>query len=523
MPAAAATLADALPPHPGRVLVLGCEELHYLPVRLAEALVARGLDVEVGATSRSPLVARDVPGYPVRSALAFAAHDDALGDGPERYAYGLGAPGAGRYDTVVVVVDAAGWTPALRRADGLLPRLSTVAGQIVVAVAPCRAPRPAQVRPSGSLVAARRGPEFGTFAPDEVGWLLSDLSGLPLETPPAEREDALRTGRDHYSQSLPQERAPSPEYAELVVEALGRSAAAVAAAVGVLTDRLLARYGPGAVLVSLARAGTPVGVLVRRWAARVRGVVLPHYAMSVIRGRGLDRAALAALTAGHDPASLVFVDGWTGSGGILDEVRADTARYARETGTVLDPTVAVLADPAHGTPLYGTREDLLIPQALLNAPVSGLVSRTVARADLLAPGAYHGAKFYAGLADVDRTATFLDAISSCFPTPDTVPPPEVPGVSTADCRGPRYLAGFAEGSEMGSGQRLRAGLGETMRALLRRDPVAIYVLPDAGADLDPVRRLCHERGVPVRPLPSRLAGVASPYRCVGVLRDRNPR
>ncbi|MEJ2860211.1 phosphoribosyltransferase domain-containing protein [Actinomycetospora flava] len=510
VPGAAAALADVLGTRPGRVLVLGCEELHYLPVRLAEALAARGVDVEIGATSRSPLVARDVPGYPVRSVLAYAAHDHALGHAPERYVYGVGE---GRHDTVVVVVDAAARTPALRGADGLLPRLAAITGRVVEAVVPCRPPRPA----AGPVVAARRGPGFGSFARDEVGWLLSDLDGHALETPTAAREDAISAGTS-YAASLPVERGPSPRYARVVARALERSAEPVAAAVGVLADRLLARRGSGAVLVSLARAGTPVGVLVRRWAARVRGVALPHYALSVVRGRGLDRAALGALLAAHDPAALVLLDGWTGAGGIADEVRADLDRYARETGTVVDPTVAVLADPAHRSPLYGTREDLLVPQACLNATVSGLVSRTVARADLLGPGAYDGAKFYAGLAVGDRTAAFLDVVSDRFPARAPLPPPG----AAPDGRGARYLAALAaERGDLGGGcRRLRGGVGETLRVLLRRDPAGVLLAPDAGPELDPVRRLCAERGVPSRPLPACAGGIASPYRCVGVLRDR---
>ncbi|MFC5139348.1 phosphoribosyltransferase domain-containing protein [Actinomycetospora rhizophila] len=509
VPGAAAALAAALGPRPGRVLVLGCEELHYLPVRLAEALAGRGLDVEVGATSRSPLVARDVPGYPVRSALAYAAHDHALGHAPERYVYGVGA---GHYDTVVVVVDAAARTPALRRPDGLLPRLGALAGCVVEAVVPCRPPRPA----AGPVVATRRGPGFGTFAPDEVGWLLSDLAGHALETPTAAREAAIAAGTS-YAATLPVERVPSPRYARVVARALERSAEPVAAAVGVLADRVLARHGPGAVLVSLARAGTPVGVLVRRWAARVRGIALPHYAMSVVRGRGLDRAALDALVAAHDPAALVLVDGWTGAGGIVDEIRADLARYAGETGTVVDPTVAVLADPAHRSALYGTRDDLLVPQACLNATVSGLVSRTVARADLLGPGAYDGARFYAGLAAGDRTAAFLDVVSDRFP--GSAPP--VPPATAPDRRGARFLAALAADADLGGGERrLRGGVGETLRVLLRRDPAVVLLARDAGPDLDPVRRLCAERGVTTRPLPAHAGGIASPYRCVGVLRTR---
>ena len=517
IPGAAATLADALGPRPGRVLVLGCEELHYLPLRLAETLAAGGADVHLAATTRSPLVARDVAGYPVRSGLAFAAHDVALGHAPERYVYGLGAHGRGLYDTVVLVVDAAARTPVLRRPDGLLSRLGAVTARIVEAALPCRGPGSAGPPVRMQAAAARRGPEFGSFARDEVGWLLSDLSAVALETPTAEREAALGTGRLHYSQSLPQEPVPAPAYERVVARALERSAAPVAGAVGVLADRVLALRGRGAVLVSLARAGTPVGVLVRRWAARVRGVVLPHYAMSVLRGRGLDRAALDALVAAHDPAALVLVDAWTGAGGIVDEVAADLARYARETGVVVDPTVAVLADPAHRATLYGSREDLLVPQACLNATVGGLVSRTVDRPDLLPPGSYQGAKSYPGLAGVDRTATFLDAVSAHFPTgrPPAAALPSDPG---DDARGPRYLAALAVDLGVTDPRRLRPGIGETTRALLRRDPGAVHLAPDAGPDLDPVRHLCAERGVPIRPLPDPVAGLRSPYRCVGVLR-----
>ncbi|GAA4896363.1 cysteine protease StiP domain-containing protein [Actinomycetospora straminea] len=506
VPGAASVVAEALGPDAGRVLVLGCEELHYLPVRLAEALEARGWAVEVAATTRSPLVARDGAGYAVREARAFAAHDQALAHAPERYVYGVGA---GRYDAVVVVVDAAARTPALRAPDGLFAHLGAVVPRVVEAVVPCRPPRPAQRRP---VVAARRGPAFGTFAPGEVGWLLSDLSGHALEMPTDVREAALAAGA-HYADALPPEPAPSAAYARVVARAVERAAPGVAAAVGVLAERVLAQRGPGVVLVSLARAGTPVGVLVRRWAAWARGVALPHYAVSVVRGRGLDRAALDALVAAHHPSSLVLLDGWTGAGGIVDEVRRDLAAYARETGVVVDPTVAVLADPAHRTPLCGTREDLLVPHACLNATASGLVSRTVDRPDLVVPGAHHGAQVHRELAAVDRTAAVLDAVTACFGSST----PSAP-VAAPDGRGARYLAALARDLSLPGERRLRAGVGETSRTLLRRDPAAVLVARDAGPELDPVRRLCAERGVPTRPLPDHADGIASPYRCVAVLR-----
>ncbi len=48
---------------------------------------------------------------------------------------------------------------------------------------------------------------------------------------------------------------------------------------------ILAERGTEAVLVSLARAGTPVGILMRRWARYAHGLDLPHYAVSIVRAR----------------------------------------------------------------------------------------------------------------------------------------------------------------------------------------------------------------------------------------------
>ena len=171
-----------------------------------------------------------------------------------------------------------------------------------------------------------RGPAFSSYAPDEVGWLLQDLSDVELEAPTEEREEAIQSGGAHYAESLPVEYQPSAEYQELFHAALDASAARIAQAVGAVTETVLAERSPRpGRSVSLARAGTPVGVLMRRWARHRHGLDLPHYAVSIVRGRGIDANALRWLAAHHDPADVVFVDGWTGKGAITREL-ADAAR-----------------------------------------------------------------------------------------------------------------------------------------------------------------------------------------------------
>src|SRR5207244_954147 len=119
----------------------------------------------------------------------------------------------------------------------------------------------------------------------------------------------------------------------------------------------------------------------------------------------------------YRPEQLRFVDGWTGKGAIADELATAVASYVarRPQAAGLDPELAVLADPGSCTTLYGTRDDFLIPSACLNSTVSGLVSRTVLRDDLIRPGMFHGAKYYAELADQDVSNVFLDVVTDAFP------------------------------------------------------------------------------------------------------------
>ncbi|WP_262366519.1 phosphoribosyltransferase family protein, partial [Streptomyces sp. WAC05950] len=67
LPDLAAQLTAALGTEPGRVLVLGNEELMYAPLRLAKALEEAGpaREVRFSTTTRSPVLAVDDPGYAI--------------------------------------------------------------------------------------------------------------------------------------------------------------------------------------------------------------------------------------------------------------------------------------------------------------------------------------------------------------------------------------------------------------------------------------------------------------------------
>ncbi|MFB7195452.1 MULTISPECIES: phosphoribosyltransferase domain-containing protein [unclassified Streptomyces] len=551
LPAMAARLAAPMG-DARRVLVLGFEELMYAPLALARE-VEKGTQAQVrySTTTRSPVLAVDDPGYAIRTRLVFPAHDDPA-DGPgERYAYNVAG---GDFDAIVAVVDSAADTPQLHAPDGLLARLAEHTPRVLLAVVPSYVPdraaptqtvpdraaptqavperavpakplperaAPAKAAPERPLVPPKlpeplRGPAFSSYAPDEVGWLLQDLSDVELEAPTEEREEAIQGGGAHYAESLPVEYQPSAEYQALFQSALEVSAARIAQAVGVVTETVLAERSPRPVLVSLARAGTPVGVLMRRWAQARRGLDLPHYAVSIVRGRGIDANALRWLAAHHDPADVVFVDGWTGKGAITRELAEALKEFPG-----FDPEIAVLADPGSCVRTYGTREDFLIPSACLNSTVSGLISRTVLRADLVGPNDFHGGKFYRELAEADVSTHFLDTIEARFDEVADAVDAQVKEMLSAD-RAPTWegwaaVERISEEYEIHDVNLVKPGVGETTRVLLRRVPWKILARTGAGADLDHVRLLAEQRGVPVEEV------AELPYTCVGLIHPKYTR
>lgn len=138
-----AALAD-LPGDPSlarRVLVLGTEELMYLPLRVAMDLVGLGHQVRFQSTTRSPVHALDEPGYPIRRRIDFRRRPDDGGDAPvDRLVYNAVFPsgpaltaGDAPVDEadVVVVVDDGYETPV---PDGLSRSLARATGRPVLAV-----------------------------------------------------------------------------------------------------------------------------------------------------------------------------------------------------------------------------------------------------------------------------------------------------------------------------------------------------------------------------------------------------
>lgn len=104
--------------------------------------------------------------------------------------------------------------------------------------------------------------KMGSYPEQDVTFLLKDLSSIEMEKSTEERERSIQSGA-HYSEMLPIEYKPTASYMDLFYQSLEESKQKVAEAVAVVAEQIVKKRGFQTVLCSLARAGTPIGVLIR--------------------------------------------------------------------------------------------------------------------------------------------------------------------------------------------------------------------------------------------------------------------
>lgn len=326
-----------------------------------------------------------------------------------------------------------------------------------------------------------------SYKKDDVVFLLKDITGLVKPQSTEEREKLIQSGK-HYSEMLPIEYVPTKKYMNTYRQALKNYSKPTALATGKLSDKIIKKYGKDVVLVSLARAGTPVGILIKRYIKFKYDIDVPHYSISIIRGKGIDNNAMKYLLNLYKPQQILFVDGWIGKGAILNELKKDISVYKN-----VSPEIAVLADPANVTELCGTHNDILIPSSCLNSTISGLVSRTFLRDDIIGKDDFHGAVYYGELENSDLSYDFIDKITEQFEINSDIDDKVSSG------KGIDEVIKIANEFKIDDINFIKPGIGETTRVLLRRIPWKVLISESCKNDptLEHILRLAEEKNVPV--------------------------
>lgn len=454
------------------VLVIGTEECMYPAIALGRELEEmHNKNVRSHSTTRSPIGVLDSDGYPAKNGVRLTSF---YGD-YETFLYNID-----KYDSVIVVTDA-------EKTDRPAKHLFTALAQYG----------------NERFVLVKIGKAFGSYKDSDVEILLKDLTGKIQPETLAEREKKIQSGT-HYCEMLPIEHKPSKEYMQIYRLALDRFAQTTAEAVGRLAQKIVSDKGKDAVLVSLARAGIPAGILLARYVKRYYGFDLPHYTISIIRGKGIDKNAMDYILSKHSGKSLQFVDGWTGKGAIKTQLVEAIKDYP-----TTEADLAVLSDPAYVADKCGTHQDILIASSCLNSTVSGLLSRTVLRDDLIGQNDFHGAVFYRELAREDVSYEFVETVESMFTAPQNISE-ETESVTDT---GMDEVRKIAEQFRIDNVNLIKPGIGEATRVLLRRLPEVLLVhsLNDSE-HLGHLYRLAQEKGVEVREFP------LTHYKACGIIR-----
>lgn len=333
-----------------------------------------------------------------------------------------------------------------------------------------------------------------SYKENDVIFLLKDITGMAAPVSTAEREKYIQQG-GHYSEMLPIENLPSEKYLKMYKTALKNYAEKTAHAVCITAEKIYKKKGEHLVLVSLARGGTPIGILIKRYLEQKYNLKnLKHYSISIIKGKGIDKNALAYILKFHSQNEIQFVDGWIGKGAVAEELKKSLENYEE-----ISPEPAVLSDPAGITSLYGTREDILIPNSCLNSIVSGLISRTFFREDIINKNDFHGAVYYSDLVSEDLSYDFINEIEKYF----DFNLKEEKSSSSVSANGMNEVLKIKEKYNIENINFIKPGIGETTRVLLRRIPWKILVNPKNADDKSilPLLKLAEEKNISVEYCP----------------------
>jgi hypothetical protein len=341
-----------------------------------------------------------------------------------------------------------------------------------------------------------RAPFSGSYRPADVSFLLTPMQLAPVEL--AEKERLIQSGQRHYSEMLSQESPPSLRYMEVFHHAFTMGRGRMAQGLLDLAAIIAARRAGEITLVSLARAGTPVGVVLNHVLADVFDRDVIHYSISIIRDRGIDTNAVRFILnqALRVPAGLVFVDGWTGKGVIARELGRSIDAFNEAHDVGLDSTLFALTDLA-GVGVAPTDDDYLIPSSILNATMSGLISRSILN-ERIGPDDFHGCVYHRELATVDLSVWFIEALLDDIRTrlaagyaPCPTPVDSARGVE----RSRRMLATIKERFGIEDENLIKPGIGEATRVLLRRLPERVMVRDPSTPEVAHLLQLAREKEV----------------------------
>ena len=361
------------------------------------------------------------------------------------------------------------------------------------------------------MSAAFNKPIAGSYDPEDCLFLFKPIQ--PRDISIAEKEHLIQSGRRHYSEMVTREHPLTPRYVRLFLELTECNRKRLAQDALNLAAAIRRSVASPITLVSLARAGTPIGALLQRALSRQLGVASRHYSISIIRDRGIDERALEYILR-HErrPAEgLVFIDGWTAKGVITHELKRSIARWNTRHAETLADALYVIADIGGSADLAASNDDYVIPSGILGAAVSGLVSRSILN-EHIGAGDFHGCVVYQHLRFEDRSRWFLDTLSETMArlTPQPLPMLDNTRRRTMTAA---YIERVCNTYGITDINHIKPGVLEASRVMLRRLPGLLLLRDPECMDVAHLKLLAEEKNVPVEYDPD------MPFNATALIKD----
>lgn len=331
-----------------------------------------------------------------------------------------------------------------------------------------------------------------SYSSQDVTMLIKDLTGIV--TPVSLEEKDRRVAAGEFERSIMIEEYPMDEtYESIITSSFNRYVPYTAIAVMSLAEQLYRAKGKDLVLVSIIRAGIPIGILIKRYLKIKYHIDVAHYAVSLVKG--LDDNAMKYILSHHAPETIQFIDGWTGKGTVTNELVESAKHYPG-----VDASLAVLSDVTGLAKYAGIRRDFCVPSAPMNACATGLVSITIFNTPLVGPNDYHGAMYLEHLRGHDHSIEFIDTITMYLKVRWKDLERVCMGMDISN-RGIQLECPVVASALNKDMKKLNPGINEAARAILRRNLEELLVVSESDPEVQMIMELAKSKGVPIREYP----------------------
>jgi Phosphoribosyl transferase (PRTase)/PELOTA RNA binding domain len=358
-------------------------------------------------------------------------------------------------------------------------------------------------------------PFSGSYLPEDVQILLKPIA---IETTPLQaKERLIQQGQKHYSEMLTKESLPSSSYLALFFDSLRHNKQRMAYDLLYLAAKIhQQKPNIPLVLCSLARAGTPIGVLLKRILQQYFHRECQHYSLSIIRDRGIDNNALRYILERHSqPSSVTFIDGWTGKGVINTELQNSIRAFNHHHHTAINSDLYVLNDIAGVAATTVSYEDYLIPSSLLNATISGLISRSILNKAFIQADDFHGCYYYTEFQNHDLSRWFIEDMMFQVALLKTqkrdIESLILPQKQRILMQAQTFIDTLKHTYLIQDVNLIKCGIGEATRVLLRRIPDVLLLKDLHAPQTRHLVLLATEKNIPICHIPT------MPYQATAII------